>query len=304
MRPRTQSLALALLLLGLGTHPASAIPVTGRLGSPAGKVPALTVYAWSLEGAKLHSVTTEPGQATFGMDLPSGRYYVFAAPLDPGAPPVYGAYTEYAACIHETPTLRCLAHGLKPLVVGKRAGAPIDLSDWYLEDSVTQELDRILGRPEGGQMPEAELAAPKFSEYPAALFQGARAGALVQGEEPRVEHDREPLTAALESRANFAGRTVLVRIGCGDGCETIALVDVPSGRVAYPAPLAAVPTTIPCSGAAPLKFRRDSRLLTVTNDTGGTRLTRYFLWDADAGVLKLVASLGSTVEEPCAAPPR
>ena len=56
------------------------------------------------------------------------------------------------------------------------------------------------------------------------------------------------------------------------------------------------------SDAVSSKFRRDSRLLTVTNDTGGTRLTRYFLWDAESGVLKLIASLGSAVEEPCTAP--
>lgn len=302
MRPRLRFFAVALILASLGPAVACAAPVAGHLGSPAGKVPALTVYAWSLDGAKLHSVTTDIGQATFSLDLPPGRYYVFAAPLDPGAPPIYGAYTEYAACVHETPTTRCLEHGLKALTVGRRAGAPIDLTDWYLDDAVTHELDRILGRPEGGAPAEAELAAPKFSEYPAAAFAGARATAIAAGDEPRIEHDREPLNAALESRANFAGRTVLVRIGCGDACETIALVDVPTGRVAYPAPLAAVPTTIPCSSGAPLKFRRDSRLLTVTNDTGGTRLTRYFLWDADAGALKLIASLGSAVEEPCAAP--
>ena len=302
MRLRLCSFGVALILVSLGPAAAFATPVTGHVGSPAGKLPALTVYAWSLEGAKLHSVTTASGEATFSLDLPPGRYYVFAAPFDPGAPPIYGAYTEYAACVHETPAARCLEHGLKALTVGKRAGAAIDLSDWYLDDQVTHELDRILGRPAGGSLAEADLAAPKFSEYPAAGFTGARAAALVLGDEPRSERDREPLGAALESHPNFAGRTVLVRFGCGDGCETVAFVDLPSGRVAYPGALAAVPTTIPCTTGAPLKFRRDSRLLTVTNDTGGTRLTRYFLWDADSGVLKLIASLGSAVEEPCAAP--
>ena len=301
MRPRLCSFAVALLLSSLGLDPAAATPVAGHLGSPAGRLPALAVYAWSLEGAKLHSVTTGSGEASFSLDLPPGRYYVFAAPLDPGAPPIYGAYTEYAACVHETPAAHCLEHGLKALAVGKRAGAAIDLNDWYLDDEVTLELDRILGRPLGGALAEAELAAPKFSEYPAAAFSGAHAAALVQGDEPRVERDREPLAAALESRPNFAGRTVLVRIGCGEGCETVAFVDVPSGRVAYPAALAAVPTTIRCASGAPLTFRRDSRLLTITNDTGGTRLTRYLLWDADSGVLKLIASLGSAVDEPCAA---
>jgi len=301
MRPRPHRLAVALLLLVAAGSMASATPVAGHLGSPAGTLPALTVYAWSLAAAKLHSVTTESGQASFSLDLPPGRYYVFAAPLDPGAPPIYGAYTEFAACARENPAARCLEHGLKVLLVARRPGPAIELTDWYLDDAVTLELDRILGRPEGGALAEAELAAPKFSEYPAAPYAGARATALAAGDEPRLEREREPLTAALESHANFAGRAVLVRIGCGDGCETAAFVDLPTGRVAFPAALAQLPTTMPCSSGEPLKFRRDSRLLTVTGDSGGARLTRYFLWDPESGVLKLLASLASAAAAPCAA---
>jgi hypothetical protein len=293
--PRLSSLALA--LLGLAPSVLAA-PVSGRLASPAG---ALTVFAWSLAGAKLYSVTTGAGQAAFTLNLPRGRYYVFAAPLDPGAPPVYGAYTEFAACAREGARADCTRHGLKTLSVGRRPAPTVELTDWYLDDAVTRQLDRILGRPAGAMPGESELAAPKFSEYPAAAASGARATELASGDEPRVERDREPLTAALASNFNFAGRTVLVRIGCGAGCEAVALVDLPTGRVAYPVSLAQLPPASGCAPAEVLQFRRDSRLLTVTGASERGRLTRYFVWDPELGALKLIASLSSTADSRCAA---
>ena len=299
MRPRLRISSLVLSLGCLVPVLAAAAPVVGRLASPAGAVPALTVYAWSLTGARLFSVSTESGQATYTMELPAGRYYVFAAPLDPGAPAVYGAYTEFAACTHDGHG-GCTAHALKPLVVARRAVAGVDLTDWYLDDAATHELDGILERTEAGTPPESELAAPRFSEYPAAPSLAPRATALAAGNDPRLERDREPLTAALASNFNFAGRTVLVRIGCGDGCETIAFVDAPSGRVAYPELLARLPPAPACASASPLQFRRDSRLLLVTGVSGKQRVTRYFAWDPESGQLRLVASLASVLEERCA----
>jgi len=299
MRPRLRRLTLA-LCLGLGLPAlAAAAPVVGRLASPAGAVPALTVYAWSLTGAKLISITTEAGQASYSMELPAGRYYVFAAPLDPGAPPVYGAYTEFAACTHDAHG-GCAQHGLKPLVVARRAVQGVDITDWYLDDAATHELDGILERTEAGTPAESELAAPRFSEYPAAPSTAPRATALAAGSDPRIERDRELLAAALASNANFAGRTVLVRIGCGDGCETVAFVDAPSGRVAYPELLARLPPAPACAAGGPLQFRRDSRLLLVTGVSANQRVTRYFAWDPESGQLRLVASLASVLEERCA----
>ncbi len=298
MRPRVRPAPLALLLLCLAAAPAFGVPVAGHLTSPTGTLPALTVYAWSLAGAKLHSVTTQIGQASFSLDLPPGRYYVFAAPLDPLAPAIYGAYTEFAECTHDAPRAACAEHGLRVLVVGRRALAGIDLTDWYLDDAVTRELDTILDRPAAPG--ESELAAPKFSEYPASAYAGARATTLAAGDEARLERDREPLTAALASNFNFAGRTVLVRIGCGDACETVALVDVATGRVAYPVLLSTLPPAPPCASGGALQFRRDSRLLTVTGISGTQQVTRYFAWDAEGGALRLVASLARPLDERCA----
>jgi hypothetical protein len=299
MRPRPRLSPVVLALLGLAPGLAAAAPVSGRLAAPAGSLPALTLYAWSLTGAGLYSVMTTSGQASFAIDLPAGRYYVFAAPADPGAPALYGAYTEFAACSRGRPRDgACPGHVLRTVVVRRAAVDGVDLTDWYLDDAVTRELDRILGRPADAQIGESELAAPKFSEYPAPPA-GAVATALAAEGDARIERDREVLTAALGSGANFAGRTVLVKIGCGAGCESVAFVDLPSGRVAFPAALATLPAPTDCAGRGPLQFRRDSRLLTVTGRDGDQLLTRYFVWEPDSGALRLAASLASAVSERC-----
>ncbi len=295
LRAVTAAFCLAL------TAAAAAAPVSGRLGTPTGVVPSLTLYAWSVTGAQLHSVTTDAGQASFTMDLPRGRYWLFATPADPGAPPVYGAYTGFAACAHASNAAAgdCRSHALRVLVVGAGGQAGVELSDWHLDDAVTRDLDRVLGRPDAGALDEVQLAAPKFSEYPASPLAGPRAAALVAGRDPRLERDREPLAAALASAANFAGRMVLVRLGCGNGCEAAALVDIASGRVAYPPALAELPAITPCSSRGPLLFRRDSRLVTLTGRDKAELVTRYYVWDPDTGLLRLVASLASALDERC-----
>ncbi len=292
--------ATAAVCLGLATV-AAAAPVAGRLGTPTGVLPALTLYAWSLTGAQLYSVTTEAGQSGFALDLPRGRYWLFATPADPGAPPLYGAYTGFAACgrAAEPRAPDCQSHALRAVSVGARGQSGIELSDWHLDDAVTRDLDRILGRPDADAVDEMQLAAPKFSEYPASAYAGPRATALAAGGDARLERDREPLAAALASAPNFAGRMVLVRLGCGNDCEQAALVDIATGTVAYPPPLAELPASTPCSSRGPLLFRRDSRLVTVTGRDRAELVTRYFVWDPDSGVLKLVASLASALDERC-----
>ena len=291
----------AAVLLSLLAAAAGAAPVSGRIGTPTDAVPALTVYAWSLTGAQLHSLTTEGGQTTFTLELPPGRYWLFAAPADPGAPPLYGAHTGFSACAHGTPPrdADCLQHALRPVTVGRRPVDGVDLTDWHLDDGVTRALDRILDRPAGEILDEAQLAAPKFSEYPALPYAGARAATLTTGGDARIERDQELLAAALTSPVNFAGRVVLVRLGCGAGCETAALVDLATGRVAYPPALATLPTSTACSARGSLLFRRDSRLMTVTARDRTQLVTRYYAWDPDNGVLRLVASLASTLDEHC-----
>lgn len=291
--------ATAALLIVLAAGAAGA-PVSGRLGTPTGVVPPLTLYAWSLTGARLYSLTTAGGQTSFSLDLPRGRYWLFATPADPGAPPLYGAYTAFAACGHaaERDATEC-GHELKVITVGARGQSGVELSDWHLDDAVTGDLDRIVGRSDGDG-DELRLAAPKFSEYPAPAYGGSRATALAAGADERLERDREALAAALAGPANFAGRMVLVRVGCGAGCEQAALVDLATGRVAYPAALAELPASTPCSSRGPLVFRRDSRLVTVTGREQNELVTHYYVWDADGGQLRLAASLASALDERCA----
>ena len=181
-RPARLFLPLTLGLAFLAAlTPAAAAPVSGRLGSPTEQLPALTVYAWSLTGARLHSITTEAGQERYVLELPPGRYWLFAAPADPDAPPVYGGYTEFVPCMRERARRAahdCTRHDLAAVAVGTRRLENLDLTDWYLDDATLAELDHKLGRPGAEPPSELELAAPKFSEYPAPSLAGPRAVAL------------------------------------------------------------------------------------------------------------------------------
>ena len=289
-------------MLALLADGASAAPVSGRLGSPTEHIPALSVYAWSLTGARLHSITTEAGQEHYVLELPPGRYWLFAAPADPGAPPIYGGYTELVPCLRDAARRaahRCTRHGLTTVAVGTRRIENLDLTDWYLDDATLGELDRILGRPGDEPPSELELAAPKFSEYPAAPLAGPHAAGLQGGGDARIEREREALATALGSAPNFAGRFVLVRLGCGEHCESAALVELTTGRVAFPAALASLPAPGPCMERGALTFRRDSRLLTVTARDGEQLVTRYYVWDGDSGALRAVATLANALKERC-----
>jgi hypothetical protein len=181
LRAATVALCLAL------AAGAAAVPVSGRLRTPTGVVPALTVYAWSVPGAQLYSLTTAAGQTTFTLDLPRGHYWLFATPADPGAPPLYGAHTGFAVCGHaaEPRAPDCQSHAPRLLAVGAHAQGDIELSDWYLDDTVTRDLDRILGRQGADEVDEGQLAAPKFSEYPSDLHRAA-------GDDARRRRRRAP----------------------------------------------------------------------------------------------------------------
>ncbi len=293
-------LAAALLVSLCLTPPSSAAPLSGRLATPAGAAPALTVYAWSLTRARLYWVSTAAGQAGYTIEVPPGRYWLFAAPAEPGAPQVYGAHTQFVPCARATREPgECVTHALRAVAAGRKAVGGIDLTDWHLDDAATSELDHLLGRADGEVIDEAELAAPKFSEYPAAPFAGPLAGALQAGADPGGGRELLP-GSVLSQPANFAGRMQLQRLGCGAGCVGIALVDLATGRVSYPPALAELPAGTACSARGPLVFRRDSRLLTVTGREHNELVTHYYVWDTDAGTLRQVAALASALGERCA----
>lgn len=308
------ALAAFALLLPLA---ASAVPIAGRLGSPSDYVPALTVHAWSKAERRLYSVGTSAGQATYVLDVPPGRYVVFATPADPGAPPLYGAHTRFSLCARDPTGLAsgaCRDHALVEVEVVKRRVDGVDVTDWYLDDAVIAELDAMMGRS-ADAADEAPLAAPRFSEYPSVrLASVPRAGELQPDADPRVERDREALLAALAAAPTFAGRFAIVRVPCGptagDGatpdaprCEGAAIVDLPLGRVTYPAPLNPLPAAGPCTERGALQFRRDSRLLTRTAPEADQLVTRYFVWDGETARLRSVATLASDLPERCAPAP-
>jgi hypothetical protein len=246
---------------------ASAVPLAGRLGSPTDYVPALTVHAWSKAERRLYSVGTSAGQATFLLDVPPGRYVVFATPADPGAPPVYGAHTRFSLCARDPASLQsgaCRDHSLVEVQVDKRRVDGVDVTDWYLDDAVIAELDGALGRS-ADAVEEAQLAAPRFSEYPAVRLAAVpRAAGLQPDADPRVERDRAALLAALAAApnfagryavVNFAGRYAVVRVHCDDSAAAAPAGGGASAGTGAAAPAAAaimtpMPDAASCEGAA------------------------------------------------------
>ena len=72
--------------------------IEGTVTFPTELVPSMTVYASDLDTLKIHSARLVRGQANFTVEVPPGRYLVFTAPNEPGAPSVYGAHTQYSLC--------------------------------------------------------------------------------------------------------------------------------------------------------------------------------------------------------------
>jgi hypothetical protein len=308
LRFSTAAAALA-ALLGVAS-PCAAVPVSGRVGTPSDVVPALTVHAWSAAAGKAWSVTTSAGQTTYVLDVPAGRYVVFATPADPGAPPVYGAHTRFSLCARDAKSLEtgaCRDHGLVEVDVAAKKVENVDVTDWYLDDAAIAQLDAALGRA-AEAVDEAQLAAPKFSEYPAVRLAAVpKAAALQPDAEPRLERDHAALTAALAGAPTFAGRFAIVRVPCADAaarpdCEAAAVLDLPLGRVAWPTALNPLPAAGPCSERGVLQYRRDSRLITITAREAEQLVTRYYVWDGEAARLTLVATLASGIGTRCAAP--
>jgi hypothetical protein len=297
------------LLTASGSGTANAATLAGRLGSPSDFVPALRVHAWSRPDGRLYTVQTEPGQPTYALDVPAGRYVVFAVPADPGAPPVYGAHTRFSVCARDAQRLgsgACRDHSLVEVEVAKRRVDGADVTDWYLDDAGIAALDRALGR-EPEAVDEAQLAAPKFSEYPVPrLATVPRAEELQPADDDRLERDRAALSAALVGTPTFAGRFAIVRVPCtsgATGCAGAAILDLPLGTVTYPPALNPLPPAGPCTDRGVLQFRRDSRLLTLTARDGDQLVTRFYVWDGENGRLRTVAQLANTLRERCVAAP-
>lgn len=314
-----------LLLPCLLALPAVAVggTVSGELGFLGELVPALRIHAWQPATGQHLVFTTQRQQKRYTMQLPAGRWILFARPNEPGAPDLYGAYSRFAACSRNPQALRagaCSDHSLVEVPVWKSGRVDgVDLTDWYLDDASAARLDAVLGRGPGESYTEAALAAPRFSEYPATLLPPGTATTTVDADsaDPRLQRDQAAIAAALAKGPNFAGVLALFAVPGGTATATttspatarpgngqaMAVLDLRSGQVRWPMALAEASLDNPCFDAnvehGPVQFRRDSRLLTVTRQEGEQLVTRYLVWNDTKGRLEEVASLASALPERC-----
>jgi hypothetical protein len=273
------SLACAWLAQSPSVHAGA---IEGAVAFPSRLVPSLTVYAWNLDTLRIHSVQLERGRASFSIDVPAGRYWVFLAPNEPGAPNIYGAYTQYSLCAAHDVQGKCDDHALIPVSVSDAAArAAVTIDDWYLTDDVAAQIDRIRGIAAGdtARFSPEPLSAPRFSEYPSDAFDaGSPPQADFSGSELAAE-DRETVHRALAGGPNFAGHLTAALTRCGPTCGRLVLVDWHDGRVLEPAPLAAIEGPLPCRGREALMVRRDSRLMSISRTRAGAVVTQYFVWN-------------------------
>lgn len=125
--------------------------ITGGLAFPGDSIPTLTVIAVEQGSGKQYSVETKAGQRSYRIDVPQGRYIVFAVPHgegvqdEPGQPPLRGAYSQFSECVMNAPQKaangECTDHALLTVeVTGKDVHKRIDVYDWYLPDTEKSKL--------------------------------------------------------------------------------------------------------------------------------------------------------------------
>jgi hypothetical protein len=284
-----------------GSAGAVAGAIEGAVTFPAQFVPSMTVYASDLDTLKIHSVPLMRGHANFTVEVPPGRYLVFLAPNEPGAPNVYGAYTQYCLCaLHDIG--RCADHTLVPITISARVPrAAVTIDDWYLTDAVAEQIDHIRGVAAGFQL--ESLSAPRFSEYPSAPFDAPAKPKIGYAGSDLSEDDREIVQHALSSGPNFAGHVTVTLTTCGPACGRLVLVDWRSGAIQELPPQdsgAPIQATLPCRADEALVFRRDSRLLSLTRVRGTAVVTQYYVWNQKNAALVQSGEYQRTAQTFCA----
>ena len=282
--------------------PGFAAVIDGEISFPGRSIPSMTAYACDLDTARIRTVPIAPDQDKFSIDVPPGRYVVFLAPNEPGAPNIYGAFTQFSACTARDGAEGCADHSLITIsLIGRAAHARVTVDDWYLSDEIADRIDQLRG---GAPSPASEpLGAPRFSEYKIAPLQPnttppPEPAAAVQSVEERAR-----LQLALANGPNFSGYLTATLTPCGTDCERLLLVDWRNGKLIEPADLTEIHNSLPCRGDEALAFRRDSRLLSVSRVRGSRIVTQYFLWKQDAEALVLTAEYERNEAQFCAASP-
>lgn len=299
---RASAVAFIAALL-LFAQAGSAATLEGRIAFPGRELPAATVYAHNVANAELHQAELRRNEATFRMELPAGKYWVFVQPREPGLTELYGAHTRYSVCRRQPAHLSeaCNDHALQEVdVAAGRSPTLLEVDDWFLDESAAQALDRILGTAPAAP-DQAELGRPRFSEYRAAapavlpadvklrLPEGGKAAAFTT-----------ELAAAVQKGVTFAAVFALARLRCGEACEQVALVDLSDGTVLFPETLTQVSTSLPCRAHEVLGYRDDSRLLEFTHREADAVVTDYLLWDNARADFTLLAQYRRSAERFCA----
>jgi hypothetical protein len=273
------SLAAALLAQSAG---AAAGTIEGTVAFPGLFVPSMTVYAAEVDTSKVRTVQLARGQSSFTVDVPPGRYVIFLAPNEPGAPDIYGAFTQYSRCAPRDVDGKCEDHSLITLAMTARgARSTVSIDDWYLTDDVVEQINRIRGAAAGGagRFNSQPLGAPRFSEYPSAPFEGSAAPKIDFNGGEFSDADRASIQQSLSEGPNFAGHVTAVLAGCGTACARLVLVDWMNGRLQTPAAVAEIRGKLPCREEDAVLFRRDSRLLSVTRLRDAAVVTQYYVWN-------------------------
>lgn len=262
--------------------------IDGAISFPSRLVPPMTVYAADVDSSLLRTLQLARGQTNFSVEVPPGRYRVFLAPNEPGAPNIYGAYTQYSLCaMHDTGD--CADHALVEVTISpKTRRSAVSIDDWYLSDDIAEQIDRIRGVASSGASDSEPLSAPRFSEYPSAASEGPLPPKIDVGGRELSEEDRSILQSALVNGPNFAGQVTATLTSCGLACGRLMLVDWRSGtlrQLTGPNPPTETHVALPCRPEEALQFRRDSRLLIMTRLRGATVVTEYFVWNPNNAVL-------------------
>jgi hypothetical protein len=263
--------------------------ITGTVTFPTQLVHSMTVYVSDLDTSRVRSVQLARGQANFTVAVPSGHYLVFLAPNEPGAPNIYGAYTQYSLCAPHDADGSCADHALVSVAVTPRAPhASVTIDDWYLTDEVAQRIDRIRGAAPVGGFDSEPLSAPRFSEYPSEPLAATALPAALPAGSDLSDENRDIVERALSSGPNFAGHVTAALTRCGPACNRLVLIDWNTGAILGLPPQhlhAEIEGALPCRPEEAVIFRRDSRLLSVSRAQGTMVVTQYYVWNQKSAAL-------------------
>jgi hypothetical protein len=282
--------------------PGFASVIDGEISFPGRSIPTMTAYACDLDTARIRAVPIAADQTRFSIEVPPGRYVVFLAPKEPGAPNIYGAFTQFSVCTAHQGAEGCADHSLVTIgLVGRAAHARVTVDDWYLSDDIAERIDHLLGG--GGNAVAEPLGAPRFSEYKIAPMEPTSALPPEPAATAESATERARLQLARASGPNFSGYLTLTLAPCGSDCEHLVLLDWRSGKIIESPDPIDLHGNLPCRGDEALSFRRDSRLLSVSHAHGSRIVTQYFLWKQDTEALVLTAEYERNAQQFCAASP-